>query len=92
MIKTELDVTNHGNGLASTLKPTKAVGDESKSATIVSSPLSAKEGIKVSLSGAGLQKASGSSGKDRDIDESGLPTDIKQILKMIRKLQRQIAE
>ncbi|WP_347905081.1 hypothetical protein [Pseudomonas purpurea] len=50
------------------------------------------EGIKVSLSGTGLNKSSGAGGADSDIEESGLPDNIQQILKMIRKLQRQLAE
>ncbi|MGE8147567.1 hypothetical protein ACQKP7_20610 [Pseudomonas frederiksbergensis] len=50
------------------------------------------EGIKVSLSGAGIEKAAGAKGENSDIEESGLPENIQQILKMIRKLQQQIAE
>lgn len=50
------------------------------------------EGIKVSLSGAGLSKSSGAQSADSDIEESGLPDNVQQILKMIRKLQRQLAE
>jgi len=50
------------------------------------------EGVKVSLSGAGLNKSAAAKGRDSDIEESGLPENIQQILKMIRKLQQQIAE
>ncbi|RON45619.1 hypothetical protein [Pseudomonas frederiksbergensis] len=49
------------------------------------------EGIKVSLSGAGIEKAA-AKGENSDIEESGLPENIQQIVKMIRKLQQQIAE
>ncbi|MDR9751931.1 hypothetical protein RG836_10770 [Pseudomonas sp. SZMC_28357] len=49
-------------------------------------------GIQVSLSGAGLTQAAGATGKNSDIEESGLPQNIQQILKMIRSLQQQIAE
>ncbi|WP_426189790.1 hypothetical protein [Pseudomonas sp. NFXW11] len=46
----------------------------------------------MSLSGVGLEKSSSAAGGDRDIEESGLPENVQQILKMIRKLQQQIAE
>lgn len=50
------------------------------------------EGIRVSLSGAGIEKAAAVKGENSDIEESGLPENIQQVLKMIRKLQQQIAE
>lgn len=50
------------------------------------------EGVKVSLSGAAIEKSAGAGGDNRDIEESGLPENIQQLLKMIRKLQKQIAE
>ncbi|WP_339447749.1 hypothetical protein [Pseudomonas sp. EA_5y_Pfl2_R50] len=50
------------------------------------------EGVKVSLSGASIQKSAGVGGKNRDIDESGLPENIQQLLKMIRKLHQDIIE
>jgi hypothetical protein len=50
------------------------------------------QSVKVSLSGVGLQKSAASSADDRDIEESGLPENIQNILKMIRKLKQQIAE
>ena len=50
------------------------------------------EGVKVSLSGASIERSAGSGGDNRDIEESGLPENIQQLLKMIRKLQKQIAE
>ncbi|MDI2594822.1 hypothetical protein POF45_25825 [Pseudomonas sp. 681] len=49
------------------------------------------EGVKVTLSGAGIDKATGGKDENSDIEESGLPENIQQILKMIRRLQ-QIAE
>jgi hypothetical protein len=52
----------------------------------------AVQGIKVSLSGAGIEKAAAARGENSDIEESGLPENIQQVLKMIRKLQQQIAE
>lgn len=51
----------------------------------------ASEGIKVNLSLKGLEVASKQQG-DADIDESGLPESVRQLLKMIRKLQKELAE
>lgn len=51
----------------------------------------ASEGIKVNLSLKGLEIASKQQG-DADIDESGLPESVRQLLKMIRKLQKELAE
>ncbi|MGE1091851.1 hypothetical protein [Pseudomonas zeae] len=50
------------------------------------------EGVKVSLSGASIEKAASIGGENSDIENSGLPENIQQLLKMIRKLQKQIAE
>ncbi|VVM71715.1 hypothetical protein PS684_02151 [Pseudomonas fluorescens] len=50
------------------------------------------EGVKVSLSGASIEKSASVGGENSDIDDSGLPENIQQLLKMIRKLQKQIAE
>ncbi|MBC8999975.1 hypothetical protein IAI51_25950 [Pseudomonas sp. N40(2020)] len=50
------------------------------------------EGVKVSLSGASIEKSASAGGDNRDIEESGLPENIQQLLKMIRNLQQQIAE
>lgn len=55
------------------------------------SPEEVREGLRVSLSELG-QSLSAKAGESRDIDESGLPESIQQLLKMIRELQAQIAE
>lgn len=49
------------------------------------------EGIRVNLSLKGLEVAGKQQG-DADIDASGLPESVRQLLKMIRKLQRELAE
>lgn len=49
------------------------------------------EGIKVALSLKGLE-VSGSNAGDADIDESGLPEAVRQLLKMVRKIQKELAE
>lgn len=88
-----IGVLNPGNSGVQTLHETSSsstADDLATSASPVSTPLA--EGIKVSLSGAGLTKAAGAHGDNKDIEESGLPENIQQILKMIRRLQQQIAE
>ncbi|MGF6207460.1 hypothetical protein [Pseudomonas frederiksbergensis] len=85
---------NPGNsGLSALLDTSKIAPVDESDVTLapVETPTRV-EGIKVSLSGAGIEKAAGSKGDDSDIEESGLPENIQQILKMIRKLQQQIAE
>lgn len=85
-------ITNGSNNLQLLSETSKGSDDDE----LRSSPLVAEsvigEGVKVSLSGVGLQKSSSAAGDDRDIEESGLPENIQQLLKMIRKLQQQIAE
>lgn len=50
-----------------------------------------REGLRVSLSELGRNLSAKTEKKNRDIDESGLPDSIKQLLKMIRELKAQIA-
>jgi small-conductance mechanosensitive channel len=50
------------------------------------------EGVKVSLSGAGLSKAASTKSSNSDIDDSDLPDNIKSTLKLIRALQKQLAD
>ncbi|MFJ7795549.1 hypothetical protein [Pseudomonas sp. NPDC096950] len=85
---------NPGNSSLSSLLDTSklpAVNDADVTTPSVDTPTKV-EGVKVSLSGAGIEKAAGAKGENSDIEESGLPDNIQQILKMIRKLQQQIAE
>ncbi|MEX3772349.1 hypothetical protein [Pseudomonas sp. MYb118] len=88
-----IGVLTPGNSSVQTLlEPSEgAVGEGAASAA---SPLDAPvaEGIKVSLSGVGLNKAASAHGDNKDIEESGLPENIQHILKMIRRLQQQVAE
>ncbi|WP_411378856.1 hypothetical protein [Pseudomonas sp. MPB26] len=69
-----------------------AAAKELKDAT--SSPLSTKteEGVKVTFSGAALLAISDTKKSNSDIEESGLPNDVQQVLKMIREIKKQIAE
>ncbi|MFL1524262.1 hypothetical protein [Pseudomonas sp. O230] len=87
-----IGVLNPGSsGVQTLLEPASgSTGDGSAIIGPATSPVA--EGIRVSLSGAGLTKAASSHGDNKDIEESGLPENIQQILKMIRRLQQQIAE
>ena len=51
----------------------------------------AEPGLKVTLSAEGLMRSKTES-KNSDIDESDLPSTVKQLLKMIRELKAQLAE
>ncbi|MCE4055522.1 hypothetical protein [Pseudomonas sp. Au-Pse12] len=85
-------ITNGSNNLQPLHDSSKsAADDELRVSPLVAGPLLG-EGVKVSLSGAGLSQSAAAKGRDRDIEESGLPENIQQLLKMIRKLQQQIAE
>ncbi|MHC8321393.1 hypothetical protein ACYZT4_11975 [Pseudomonas sp. GB2N2] len=88
-----IGVLNPGNSGVQTLHEPSS-GSTGEESTTAASPISSPvvEGIKVSLSGAGLGKAAASHGDNKDIEESGLPENIQQILKMIRQIQRQIEE
>ncbi|MFJ4195027.1 hypothetical protein [Pseudomonas sp. NPDC089534] len=69
-----------------------SVGAEPETGSAQSATPTLVESVKVSLSGAAIEKSAGAGGDNRDIEESGLPEDIQQLLKMIRKLRQQIAE
>ena len=88
-----IGVLNPGNsGVQTLLEAPSGPTDEGSAVSAGSAASPVAEGIRVSLSGAGLTKAAGSHGDNKDIEESGLPENIQQILKMIRRLQEQIAE
>jgi small-conductance mechanosensitive channel len=88
-----IGVLNSGNnGVQSLLEPVSGSTGENSAIALGPATSPVAEGIKVSLSGAGLTKAASSHGDNKDIEESGLPENIQQILKMIRRLQQQIAE
>lgn len=54
-------------------------------------PEQQREGIRVSLSELSKSLSASAGEKNKDIDESGLPDSIKDLLKMIRKLKAEIA-
>lgn len=65
----------------------------STSTSVIDSPASTSvtpATTKVQISKEGLEKLE--SEKNADIDQSGLPEDVKEVLKNIRKLQEKIAE
>lgn len=85
---------NPGNSGVASLPTTgrTAADDEASTGSSALATPTLVEGVKVSLSGAAIAKSSSAGGSNRDIEESGLPENIQQLLKMIRKLQQQILE
>lgn len=49
-------------------------------------------GVRVSLSADGLARSKQRDDKNADIEQSNLPDDVKQLLKMIRELKAQLAQ
>nr|WP_260406206.1 hypothetical protein [Pseudomonas cichorii] len=71
----------------------KAVDEAVEAATTTTEPTKPAEGVTVSLSGLGLQKAAQEKANpNQDIESSGLPDNAQRILKMIRELKQKIAE
>nr|WP_015061826.1 hypothetical protein [Pseudomonas syringae]AFK89103.1 hypothetical protein [Pseudomonas syringae] len=71
-------------------KPVEAVQES----TDISSTSAPPEGVKVSLSSAGIQKAADDkdANPNADIESSGLPDQAQKILKMIREIQQKIEQ
>ena len=91
---TAIGTLNPGNsGVTSSPGTTQtAAGDEPDAeASLLATP-TLVEGVKVSLSGAAMAKTFSAGGENSDIEDSGLPENVQQLLKMIRKLQKEIAE
>ena len=89
-----IDTLNPGNSGVASVPSTARTGTDSEQ-NAASAPLATPtlvEGVKVSLSGASIEKSASVGGENSDIEDSGLPENIQQLLKMIRKLQKQIAE
>ncbi|MDX9673798.1 MULTISPECIES: hypothetical protein [unclassified Pseudomonas] len=89
-----IDTLNPGNsGVASVPNTAKAgTGAEHNADTSLLATPTLVEGVKVSLSNASIEKAFSAGGENSDIEDSGLPENVQQLLKMIRKLQKEIAE
>lgn len=68
-----------------------AAGAEGTTEEVAAAGAPAEPGVKVSLSAEGLMRSK-TEGKNSDIDESGLPDNVKQLLKMIRELKAQLAQ
>ncbi|WP_313110870.1 hypothetical protein [Stutzerimonas nitrititolerans] len=62
-----------------------------QASTAERTPGELREGLRVSLSELGRSLSAKTEKKNQDIDESGLPDSVKQLLKMIRELKAQIA-
>lgn len=77
--------------LATLQSVTRQVTDETADAAVTSAKADTPapvEGIKVSLSAAGMDKATGKDNPNRDIEESGLPNNVQDTLKRIRELKQ----
>lgn len=89
-----IDTLNPGNSGVASVPSTARTGTDSEQSP-ASAPLATPtlvEGVKVSLSNASIEKAFSAGGENSDIEDSGLPENVQQLLKMIRKLQKEIAE
>ncbi|WP_367083979.1 hypothetical protein ABV589_24295 [Pseudomonas sp. HOU2] len=89
-----IDTLNPGNNGVASVPSTARTGTDSEQ-NPASAPLATPtlvEGVKVSLSGASIEKSYSAGGENADIEDSGLPENVQQLLKMIRKLQKEIAE
>lgn len=71
------------------LKKNQEATEEAPEKSAIATPT---EGIKVSLSGVGLQKAAEGDNANQDIEQSGLPENVQKVLKMIREIKQKIAE
>ncbi|WP_241802040.1 hypothetical protein [Pseudomonas corrugata] len=76
------------------VEPKKTTDEVAQAPANKSSTGTQVEGVKVSLSGVGLQKSANdrAANANKDIEESGLPDQVQKILKMIRELKQKIAE
>ncbi|WP_260960930.1 hypothetical protein [Pseudomonas citri] len=76
------------------VEPKKSMDEVAQAPAEKSSTGTQVEGVKVSLSGVGLQKAANerATNTNKDIEESGLPDQAQKILKMIRELKQKIEE
>lgn len=86
-------ITNGSNTLQPLIESTRGSAEQQTSTSPTPEKSKTIEGITVTISGAALQKvAEASKTANSDIEESGLPDNIQQILKVIRLLKQQIAE
>ncbi|MDU9021226.1 coiled-coil domain-containing protein 60 [Pseudomonas corrugata] len=76
------------------VEPNKSADEISEASATKPSTGTQVEGVKVTLSGVGLQKAANerSANANKDIEESGLPDQVQKLLKMIRELKQKIQE
>ncbi|PLR60323.1 hypothetical protein QCBJ_28125 [Pseudomonas sp. QC2] len=78
--------------LVAEAKAAKAAKDLKDSTTAPLRAPKEEEGVKVTISGAALKALSDVKQSNNDIEESGLPDNVQQVLKMIRQIKAQIAE
>ncbi|WP_240350632.1 hypothetical protein [Pseudomonas viridiflava] len=93
MMNISAQISNFSASPTAVASPTKLADESPESAATL--PVAAPvEGVKVSLSGASIQKAADDkkSNSNADIESSGLPDQTQKTLKMIRELKQQIEE
>lgn len=93
MLNISAQISNFSASSTAVAGPSKVADESSGSAATL--PVGAPvEGVKVSLSGAGIQKAADDkkSNSNADIESSGLPDQTQKTLKMIRELKQRIEE
>ncbi|VEF10215.1 Uncharacterised protein [Pseudomonas fluorescens] len=86
-----LNPGNHGVATSPEVATDESAADRHADSATQTTP-TLVEGVKVSLSGAAIEKSAAVGGENSDIDNSGLPENIQQLLKMIRKIQKEIVE
>lgn len=86
-----LNPGNHGVATSPEVAIEEPAADRHADSAMQTTP-TLVEGVKVSLSGAAIEKSAAVGGENSDIDNSGLPENIQQLLKMIRKIQKEIVE
>ncbi|MBC3234886.1 paraquat-inducible protein B [Pseudomonas lurida] len=77
---------------AATQPQKDTVADKTNSASTPPSDAMQAEGVPVTISGAAMKAAADQKTSNSDIDDSGLSDNIKNLLKMIRQIKKQIAE
>ncbi|KAF1007382.1 MAG: hypothetical protein GAK32_02287 [Pseudomonas fluorescens] len=92
MVSISANTANNPN-VQSLLDPKKDVNNKDDKTAATSAPGDAKAtpGVVVTISLDGVRASAATKNPNQDIDDSGLPAAVKETLKMIRELKKQIA-
>lgn len=83
------------SGMPASIEPaknTQAAASKSQQSAPDKEDAPPAQGVKVTISGAAIKAARAEKSEYSDIEDSGLPESIQNILKMIRELKKKIAE